>query len=96
MPSELAKLVTEKLSIPTIGIGAGENCDGQIQVINDILGFSSRSPRHSKQFADLNTVILEALTGYAKEVRARKFPTRAQSSYMDPQVAGELLKDEEI
>ena len=61
VPSELAKLVTERLSIPTIGIGAGNYCDGQIQVINDILGFSSHSPRHSKQYADINAVVLNAL-----------------------------------
>ena len=96
VPSELAKLVTERLSIPTIGIGAGNYCDGQIQVINDILGFSSHSPRHSKQYADINAVVLNALNGYAQEVRDGKFPTSKESSYMDSQVLNDLLADKDL
>ena len=96
VPSELAKLVTERLSIPTIGIGAGNYCDGQIQVINDILGFSSHSPRHSKQYADINAVVLNALNGYAQEVRDGKFPTSKESSYMDSQVLDDLLADKDL
>ena len=96
VPSELAKLVTERLSIPTIGIGAGNYCDGQIQVINDILGFSSHSPRHSKQYADINAVVLNALNGYAQEVRDGKFPTSKESSYIDSQVLNDLLADKDL
>ncbi|MBD86208.1 MAG: 3-methyl-2-oxobutanoate hydroxymethyltransferase [Chloroflexi bacterium] len=96
VPSELAKLVTERLSIPTIGIGAGNYCDGQIQVINDILGFSSHSPRHSKQYADINAVVLNALNAYAQEVRDGKFPTSKESSYIDSQVLNDLLADKDL
>ena len=96
VPSELAKLVTERLSIPTIGIGAGNYCDGQIQVINDILGFRSHSPRHSKQYADINAVVLNALNGYAQEVRDGKFPTSKESSYIDSQVLNDLLADKDL
>ncbi len=96
VPSELAKLVTERLSIPTIGIGAGNYCDGQIQVINDILGFSSHSPRHSKQYADINAVVLNALNSYAHEVRDGKFPTSKESSYIDSQVLNDLLADKDL
>ena len=96
VPSELAKLVTERLSIPTIGIGAGNYRDGQIQVINDILGFSSHSPRHSKQYADINAVVLNALNGYAQEVRDGKFPTSKESSYIDSQVLNDLLADKDL
>ena len=96
VPSELAKLVTERLSIPTIGIGAGNYCDGQIQVINDILGFSSHSPRHSKQYADINALVLNALNGYAQEVRDGKFPTSKESSYIDSQVLNDLLADKDL
>ena len=96
VPTELAKIITQDVSIPTIGIGAGENCDGQIQVINDILGFSSRYPKHSKQYADMNAVILQALNDYSHEVRMREFPTSGHGSHMDPSILSELLKGESI
>ncbi|MBL76534.1 MAG: 3-methyl-2-oxobutanoate hydroxymethyltransferase [Chloroflexi bacterium] len=96
VPTELAKIITQDVSIPTIGIGASENCDGQIQVINDILGFSSRYPKHSKQYADMNAVILQALNDYSDEVRMREFPTSGHASHMDPSVLSELLKGENI
>ena len=96
VPTELAKIITQDVSIPTIGIGAGENCDGQIQVINDILGFSSRYPKHSKQYADMNAVILQALNDYSHEVRMREFPASGHGSHMDPSILSELLKGESI
>ncbi len=96
VPTELAKIITQDVSIPTIGIGAGENCDGQIQVINDILGFSSRYPKHSKQYADMNAVILQALNDYSHEVRMREFPTSGHGSHMDPSILSDLLKGESI
>ena len=96
VPTELAKIITQDVSIPTIGIGAGENCDGQIQVINDILGFSSRYPKHSKQYADMNAVIRQALNDYSHEVRMREFPTSGHGSHMDPSILSELLKGESI
>ena len=76
VPTALAKVVTESLRVPTIGIGAGRFCDGQVQVLHDLLGFTSDSvPRHAKQYAQVGEVIFSALRAYAEEVRGRDFPT---------------------
>jgi 3-methyl-2-oxobutanoate hydroxymethyltransferase len=83
VPTPLAKLITQKISIPTIGIGAGIHCDGQVLVINDLLGFSSRIPKHAKQYAKLTDIIKKAVTNYHNEVKAGQFPTEAQSFSMD-------------
>ena len=75
VPAPLAEVITSHLKIPTIGIGAGVGCDGQIQVLHDILGFTTGFvPKHTKQYAHLADVITEALHAYAKEVRAKSFP----------------------
>jgi 3-methyl-2-oxobutanoate hydroxymethyltransferase len=92
VPSELARLVTERLQIPTIGIGAGVACDGEIQVLHDILGlFPDFTPRHTKRFGELGTAMREAVDAYVSEVRERSFPTEKQSSSLDPAVL-EALK----
>jgi len=84
VPSPLAALISRKISIPTIGIGAGAGCDGQVQVINDLLGlFTDFVPKHAKQYARLHDIMLNALTAYLAEVRAGKFPTEAHSFTMD-------------
>ena len=75
IPTELAGDITSRLKIPTIGIGAGPNCDGQIQVIYDILGLGARPPRHAKQYAHLNETILGSLKTYAAEVSDGIFPS---------------------
>lgn len=91
VPAPLAKLITAKISIPTIGIGAGPDCDGQVQVINDILGsFADFVPKHAKQYAKLTDVISKAVTQYRDEVKAGKFPTEKQSSAMDEKLLAEL------
>ena len=75
IPAELAKRITESVSAPTIGIGAGPHCDGQVQVVNDMLGlFSDFQPKHSKRYADLTGEIRRAFTEYSQEVREGKFP----------------------
>jgi 3-methyl-2-oxobutanoate hydroxymethyltransferase len=80
VPSSLSKEISEKLSIPTIGIGAGEFCDGQVLVINDILGIdSSFNPKFIKKYTDLNTIIKDAVTSYDREVKNRSFPSAAYS-----------------
>ncbi|HKB47985.1 MAG TPA: 3-methyl-2-oxobutanoate hydroxymethyltransferase, partial [Ktedonobacterales bacterium] len=85
VPSELARLVTERLQIPTIGIGAGAACDGEIQVLHDILGlFPDFTPRHTKRFGELGTAMRAAVDAYVSEVRERSFPTEKQSSSLDP------------
>ena len=80
VPAELGRRVTEELSIPTIGIGAGPWCSGQVQVVNDTLGFfNGPKPKHAKQYADLNEIIRKALTGYAEDVRNGVFPGEEHS-----------------
>ena len=80
VPAELARQVTDALSIPTIGIGAGPYCSGQVQVVNDTLGFfNGNTPKHAKQYADLNGIIRKALTEYAAEVRNGSFPDEVHS-----------------
>jgi 3-methyl-2-oxobutanoate hydroxymethyltransferase len=78
--------ITEALKIPTIGIGAGESCDGQIQVMHDVLGYDLPDgflPKHARRFAHVGETILEAARQYVAEVRAGTFPTEAQSFTMD-------------
>tara|TARA_B100001013_G_C24557365_1_gene421122 strand:- start:6 stop:836 length:831 start_codon:yes stop_codon:yes gene_type:complete len=84
IPSSLAKVITKRLSIPTIGIGAGPYCDGQVQVLHDILGLDiDFVPKHTKQYLRLNELIVQALRLYADEVRAGTFPTDKESFNMD-------------
>jgi 3-methyl-2-oxobutanoate hydroxymethyltransferase len=84
VPTPLATLITEKVSVPTIGIGAGIGCDGQVQVINDILGsFADFVPKHAKQYVKLTDLIRQAVIEYNNEVTASTFPTEAQSFSMD-------------
>jgi 3-methyl-2-oxobutanoate hydroxymethyltransferase len=80
IPHELAKEITATLHIPTIGIGAGVNCDGQVLVINDVLGLSgSFRPKFVKQYVQLEPVIKKAVQDFINEVKEEKFPTKAQS-----------------
>ena len=74
--SELADRITRQISIPTIGIGASENCDGQILVTEDMLGLSPSVPKFVKEFATLGAQIAGAAEAYATEVRARRFPAK--------------------
>ncbi len=75
IPEELAKSITEKLNIPTIGIGAGKYCDGQIQVFHDILGLDgSFNPRHARKYANLHADIVDSILLYKHEVETGKFP----------------------
>lgn len=74
IPTELGKNLTEKLNIPTIGIGAGPNCDGQVLVVNDVLGLGDYWPPFSKQYKQLNNEIVDASKRYMNEVETFKFP----------------------
>ena len=84
VPAELARSVTSQLRIPTIGIGAGPHCDGQVLVIHDLLGLTERQPRFVKRYADLGTVITSAARHYADEVESGAFPG-PEHSYSIPQ-----------
>lgn len=93
VPAPLSRLITQKLSIPTIGIGAGPDCDGQVQVISDLLGlFSDFVPKHAKQYARLAGLIRNALADYIAEVKTGKFPTTEHSSTMDEGLLEELAR----
>jgi 3-methyl-2-oxobutanoate hydroxymethyltransferase len=93
MPAELAAIITAGISIPTIGIGAGEECDGQVQVISDMLGmFTDFVPKHTKRYADLNGSITKAVSEYAAEVTKGAFPTLKESFTLDKKVLEELKK----
>jgi 3-methyl-2-oxobutanoate hydroxymethyltransferase len=75
IPSEVAREVTASLRIPTIGIGAGPHCDGQVQVLHDLVGlFEEFLPRHARRYAELGVAMREALAAYAAEVRGGVFP----------------------
>ncbi|MBA7634770.1 3-methyl-2-oxobutanoate hydroxymethyltransferase [subsurface metagenome] len=93
VPAPLATLITKSVSIPTIGIGAGIGCDGQVQVISDILGsFTDFVPKHAKQYAKLADIIRAAITEYDREVKAGSFPTEEQSFSMDESILAKLTK----
>jgi len=93
VPAPLARVITERLSIPTIGIGAGPHCDGQVQVISDLLGlFAAFVPRHARQYAKLAEPIRQAVATYIEEVKAGTFPTAEHSFQMQKSVLEELVK----
>lgn len=80
IPALLAAKITESLTIPTIGIGAGSACDGQVLVIHDILGLCEKySPKFVKRYADISPIIHEAVSRYVSEVRSGEFPTEEHS-----------------
>jgi 3-methyl-2-oxobutanoate hydroxymethyltransferase len=84
VPVHLAKAITERVSIPTIGIGAGPDCDGQVQVFHDLLGlYQEFLPKHARRYAHVGDTIREAVRTYAEDVRANRFPTETESFIMD-------------
>jgi 3-methyl-2-oxobutanoate hydroxymethyltransferase len=74
VPTSLAEKITQAVKVPTIGIGAGVGCDGQILVTHDMLGLDDLHPRFVKQFADLGQATVQAVQTYCREVRAGSFP----------------------
>lgn len=91
VPKQLAQMITERLSIPTIGIGAGVNCDGQVQVFHDLLGlFDDFSPKHARKYANLSEIIQGAVSRYVSDVQEQTFPTDRESFSMKPEVVQEL------
>lgn len=91
VPLQLAAAITERLRIPTIGIGAGPACSGQVQVITDLLGLDAWRPKHARAYADLRSTILEAVRAYAADVATGTFPSEAESVRMDDAVLDEVL-----
>ena len=93
IPAPLAEHITSRLAIPTIGIGAGPDCDGQVLVIHDLVGLYDRfTPKFVKQYARINEPVGEALRQYREEVQNRTFPTAAHSFTMKAEEMDRLLK----
>lgn len=91
IPEEAAEIITKKLSIPTIGIGAGAKCDGQVLVIQDLLGmYNDRTPKFVKQYAELGSVIKTSVRAYISEVSQGEFPGAEHSFHMDQEQSEEL------
>jgi 3-methyl-2-oxobutanoate hydroxymethyltransferase len=91
VPSSLAKLITERVGIPTIGIGAGNACDGQVQVFHDMLGlFTDFVPKHAKRYANLGETIGAAVAEYMSEVKDQSFPGKEHSYQIKEEVLAEL------
>ena len=91
VPAPLARIITERLTIPTIGIGAGPHCDGQVQVVHDMLGlYPDFVPKHTKQYAHLSRSIADAFNSYVVEVKNSSFPSEKESVDMDEGALEEL------
>ena len=97
VPSQLARIVTERLTIPTIGIGAGVHCDGQVQVFHDMMGlYTDFTPKHARKYAHLAEMMSSAVTEYIQDVRAHTFPSEDESFTLAPEVLAELTGDRSI
>ncbi|MCX6577809.1 MAG: 3-methyl-2-oxobutanoate hydroxymethyltransferase [Candidatus Aminicenantes bacterium] len=93
IPMELAGIITEKLKVPTIGIGAGPRCDGQILVFHDLVGYSSGYlPKFVKKYADLHGIISQAVGKYKEDVQKGVFPDDEHSYHLKPEAARLLKK----
>jgi 3-methyl-2-oxobutanoate hydroxymethyltransferase len=91
VPEQLAAAITERLRIPTIGIGAGPGCSGQVQIITDLIGLGDFIPRHARPYAHVRDTIREAATSYLTDVTAGSFPGPDQTVRMDDAVLDEVL-----
>jgi len=93
IPAQLGEVITQKVSIPTIGIGAGPHCDGQVQVFHDLLGlFEEFVPKHAKRYAQLGEVIKVAVGRYVAEVKEGAFPSERESIFVDEPALSELTR----
>jgi 3-methyl-2-oxobutanoate hydroxymethyltransferase len=96
IPLEVSKIITQKLSIPTIGIGAGPDCDGQVLVTHDMVGFFDRyKPKFVKQYLDLGSMLTQCVSRFKQEVRNGQYPDMAHSYSMNPQEL-EQLKSKKV
>jgi 3-methyl-2-oxobutanoate hydroxymethyltransferase len=97
IPAEVAQLISKRLSIPVIGIGAGTSCDGQVLVTHDLLGLYDRfTPSFVKKYADLFSEMERAFREYIADVKGRKFPAAEHSNSMDPQAFRDLVREIEL
>ena len=86
IPDVVARTVTETVPVPTIGIGAGPHCDGQVLVVHDLLGLSERLPKFARRYAELETVAVSAMTRWRDDVRAGRYPTDAETYHAPPRL----------
>lgn len=93
LPAPLAEAITDRVPVPTIGIGSGVHCSGEVQVWHDVLGlYGDHLPRHTRRYAHLADAAATALEELADDVRGGRFPTDANSAAMDPDVLAEALR----
>ena len=91
VPDEVARLVTDAVDVPTIGIGAGRDTDGQVLVYHDVLGIEDRmAPKFVRRYADIGAASIEGLRAYADDVRTRRFPADDESYHLSAEVAESL------
>jgi 3-methyl-2-oxobutanoate hydroxymethyltransferase len=91
VPDEVARLVTETVDVPTVGIGAGPDTDGQVLVYHDVLGIEDRlAPKFVRRYANVGAVAVEGLRAFADDVRARRFPDDSESYHLTAEVAESL------
>lgn len=96
VPSEVSKFITDQLTIPTIGIGAGNQCDGQILVIHDVIGmYQGKVPKFVKQYADVGNIINSSISQYIYEVKKKSFPDEKYQFHVEDRVIDILYKGEE-
>lgn len=94
VPEALARIISEKLRIPTVGIGAGKYCDGQILVINDLLGiYSDFTPKFAKKYVELKSTITNAVESYISDVKTQQFPEEKHTFSIDQKVLEKLYVD---
>ncbi|HKY04653.1 MAG TPA: 3-methyl-2-oxobutanoate hydroxymethyltransferase [Blastocatellia bacterium] len=94
IPAEIARLITDRVRIPTIGIGAGVDCDGQILVFTDLVGLTfGHTAKFVRKYADVKTIIADALKAYAGDVSARRFPASEESYHLPEGVVVEIEDD---
>ncbi len=91
VPDEVARLITESIDVPTVGIGAGPACDGQVLVFHDVLGIEDRlAPKFVRRYADLRSAAVEAIAAFAADVRSGRFPADDESYHLSTEVAETL------
>jgi 3-methyl-2-oxobutanoate hydroxymethyltransferase len=91
VPEEISEIISKKLTIPVIGIGSGRKCDGQVLVVNDILGITPMALKHARKYMDYRTLADEAIRSYVNDVERHVFPSDENSRHIDPVELGDVI-----
>ncbi len=95
--SEVAEVITRRVSVPTIGIGSGAGCDGQVLVLHDMLGiYEDIRPKFVKRYAELSKSIFDAVSSYAREIKTGKFPEESNTFHLGPEELDKFRKLKKI